>query len=318
MSALSVNLRAALASHDIPAFICCFETALLAGERAPDSLEITQQLLPPVLIAALENGEVSARDVVSLWKLVRDGMLLVVDNDLLSAINRRLVGAWRELRGPDAPLPTPLKLFVDEPTTPVSHPPVSPSPSVEPRGIPMERVVIASSFVIGTFAMSDTLGFRKNLAASSQEREFLRAVRQFFPSLRVYPNVPLRNFIAETATAQILPGRLRSYLRNAQVDVLLCTEDEDPVAGIELDSVLHDEARVQERDRMKDELFTFAGLQLVRIRATDTASVRAEDFYDLLQAKHEQLDLVRPRRLRPRRNHDMLVPAESLTRTVGF
>ncbi|MBK8358716.1 MAG: hypothetical protein IPL15_06920 [Comamonadaceae bacterium] len=61
---------------------------------------------------------------------------------------------------------------------------------------------------------------------------------------------------------------------------------------------------------MKDELFALAAIPLLRVRADDTANVRAEDFYDLLVADSETLDRLRPRRLRPRRNHDMLVPAE--------
>ncbi|WP_413912569.1 DUF2726 domain-containing protein [Candidatus Skiveiella danica] len=82
------------------------------------------------------------------------------------------------------------------------------------------------------------------------------------------------------------------------------------VACFELDSALHDDDDVRERDQLKDELFALAAIPLLRVRADDTANVRAEDFYDLLVADSETLDRLRPRRLRPRRNHDMLVPAE--------
>jgi hypothetical protein len=93
-----------------------------------------------------------------------------------------------------------------------------------------------------------------------------------------------------------------------------CTTDEDPVMGIELDSVHHDSDEVGERDGLKNLLFKLAGLPLVRIRAADTKAVRAEDFYDLLMAESNTLDTLRPRRLRPRRTHDFLVPAEVVSR----
>lgn len=98
---------------------------------------------------------------------------------------------------------------------------------------------------------------------------------------------------------------------------LLCTEDEDPIAGIELDSVHHDDPAAMERDAMKDKLFAIAGVPLVRIRAEDTSNVRAEDFYELLLAQSETLGELRPRQLQPRRNHDTLIPAGSRARRAA-
>lgn len=142
----------------------------------------------------------------------------------------------------------------------------------------------------------------------------MRAVRRYFPSLQAYPNQPLRNFIDIDKLEATVPLRARTYAWSAQVDVLLCTADEDPVMGIELDSVHHDSDEVVERDGLKNLLFKLAGLPLVRIRAADTPAVRAEDFYDLLMAESATLDTLRPRRLRPRRTHDFLVPAEVVSR----
>ena len=94
-----------------------------------------------------------------------------------------------------------------------------------------------------------------------------------------------------------MPVRARNYASSAQVDVLLCTTDEDPVLGIELDSLHHDSEEVVERDELKNHLFKLAGLPLERIRAADTRAVRSEDFYDLLMAESKTLDTLRPRRL---------------------
>ena len=128
--------------------------------------------------------------------------------------------------------------------------------------------------------------------------------------------MPLKNFIDIDKLEATAPARARKYAWLAQVDVLLCTADEDPVAGIELDSMHHDTEEAAERDELKNMLFKLAGLPLVRIRPDDEKAVRAEDFYDLLMAESKTLDALRPRRMRPRRTHDFLVPAESATRTA--
>lgn len=65
----------------------------------------------------------------------------------------------------------------------------------------------------------------------------------------------------------------------------------------------YDSEDASERDRVKNKLFKLAGSPLIRIRVDDIKAVRAEDFYDLLVAQSEKLDV-----LRPRRTHDSLVP----------
>lgn len=130
-----------------------------------------------------------------------------------------------------------------------------------------------------------------------------------------YPNLPLRNFIDIDKLEGTEPLRARGCAWSAQVDVLLCTVDEDPIAGFELDSMHHDTEDARERDELKSLLFKLAGLPLVRIRADDERAFRAEDFYDLLMAESKTLDFIRPRRMRPRRTHDMLVPADAVSRS---
>ncbi len=314
MNVTAENLRTLLEEHDVGGFLAAYE-ALVPGNdiRAIDLTAITQRIFPTVLGEKLANGGLSGEDTVRLWRLVRSGRLLVVDNDLLEGINALLDVAWREVEGPDAPLPPKLLTYREAPeaSSPARHF-ARPAAALAKEGneIPMRRIVLASAFTLGPVHLSDVMTFRKNMCASSQEREFLQAVRQFFPSLRAYPNVPLRNFMDVDGFVLRLSDRHRQYSWATQVDVLLCTDDEDPVAGFELDSVLHDSDEARERDQLKDELFSLADIPMVRIRADDTAHVRAEDFYDLLVADSEMLDRLRPRRLRPRRNHDMLIPAE--------
>lgn len=313
MNASIETLRTCLEARDISGFLEAYEamvpgTALRTGQLTG----ITQRIFPTVLRETLASGALLAADTVRLWRLVRCGRLLVVDNDLLEGINALLGAAWREVEGPDAPLPAKLLTYREAAESIPSQHSARPVVVESSDGdvVPMRRIVIASAFTLGPVHLSDVMTFRKCVCASSQEREFLQAVRQFFPGLRAYPNVPLRNFMDVDSFVLRLSERHRRYSWAAQVDVLLCTEDEDPVAGFELDSVLHDDDEVRERDQLKDELFSLAAIPLLRIRADDTSNVRAEDFYDLLVADSETLDRLRPRRLRPRRNHDMLVPAE--------
>jgi len=302
------ELRVHLESRDLGAFLAEYEIrAATAGSI--ELTTVTQRILPGVLLELFGAGRVTDEQTVQLWRLVRTGRLVMVENVLLEAINERLDTAWREVNGPDAPAPEKLLTFgPDEQSRVASRP--APSP-VHTGALPMQRIVVSSAFSIGASRLSDGLTFKKNVCLSSQEREFLKAVRQYFPSFWAYPNVPLRNFIEVDGFISRMSERHRSFSWASQVDVLLCTDDEDPVAGFELDSVLHDAEEAADRDRLKNELFEMAGIPLLRIRPDDTRNVRAEDFYDLLCAKEAELEKLRPRRLRPRRTHDMLVPAEA-------
>ncbi len=320
MNAVIENLRGLLETRDVGGFLAAYENVVPGSDvRTIDLTGITQRIFPPVLREKLANGALSGVDTLRLWRLVRSGRLLVIDNELLDGINALLDAAWREVEGPDAPFPPKLVTFRDvQESRPAQNVPRPAAAATKDGGeIPMRRIVVASAFTLGPVHLSDVLSFRKNMCASSQEREFLLAIRQYFPSLRAYPNVPLRNFMDVDGFVMRLSDRHRQYSWAAQVDVLLCTEDEDPVAGFELDSVMHDSDEACERDRLKDELFSLASMPLVRIRADDTANVRAEDFFDLLVAESEMLDRLRPRRLRPRRNHDRLIPAEVQIHRAG-
>lgn len=174
----------------------------------------------------------------------------------------------------------------------------------------VKRIVISCDFVVTHFRATDAFSFGRNLCGSHQELEFLKAVRLYFPSLVAHPNIPLRNFIQEDRVIDFTTDAQRRCLLAAKVDVLLCTQDEDPVAGVELDPDLDDSADAIARDNIKNQLFKVAGIPLIRIRAIASDHVRAEDFYSLLCNRADDLASLRPKRMRPRRSHDALVPAD--------
>ena len=308
MEPIVQTLRAHLEARDLGAFLTSYEAGA-AGSGSIEMTTVTQRVLPGVLLEQFGAGRVTDGQTVHLWRLVRSGRLVLVDDVLLEAINARLDSAWLAAYGPDATLPE--KLLTFGPDTKKRAARLPAAPQVDTGALPMQRIVVSSVFSIGATRQTDGLAFKKNVCLSNQEREFLKAVRQYFPSYWAYPNVPLKNFIDVDGFICSLSDRHRSYSRAAQVDVLLCTDDEDPVAAFELDSVHHDAEEATERDSLKEDLFRLSGIALFRIRPDDTRNVRAEDFYDLLCAQDAELDKVRPRRLRPRRTHDMLVPAST-------
>lgn len=311
-------LRELLEARDVGGFLAAYQEYRRRNDVEPAVTGLTQRMFPPLLRAAFKADKLGASDIVLLWRLVRDGRLLLVENDLLVGINLRINDAVKAVE-PDTKVPVqPLATFDDRKSDPATrHWEPGFSRPMDYASVPVievKRVAVASSFSFGTWSTVDAFDFRKNLCASRQEYEFLSAVRQYFPALRSYPNQPLRNFVDIEKLEATVPLRARNYAWSAQVDVLLCTADEDPVMGIELDSVHHDVDEVAERDELKNLLFKVAGLPLIRIRAADTGAVRAEDFYDLLMAESKTLDALRPRRLRPRRTHDFLVPADAIAR----
>lgn len=291
--------------------MCAYAAYQQEHSGEPALTALTQRVLPTQLREAFKAERLAPPTIVLLWQLVRESRLLLVEDDLMVAINLRIDEALKEV-APSGALPAPRLVTFEELQESRECPPRRAAPA-RVAAVEMRRVAVVSAFTIGTWSAVDAFDFRKNACASQQEREFLKAVRQYFPSLRAYPNLPLRNFIDIDKLEGTVPLRTRGYAWSAQVDVLLCTVDEDPIAGFESDSVHHDTEDARERDELKNLLFKLAGLPLVRIRADDERAVRAEDFYDLLMAESKTLDVIRPRRMRPRRTHDMLVPAEAFS-----
>lgn len=316
MTPAAENLRILLEHRDIDGFLEAFESYRQQYTMEPVVTALTQRVFPPLLRQAFLEDQLQPATIVLLYRMVRTDRLVLLEDDLLAGINLRINDAIRQAEPETA---TPVLPLMRAEAIKAKEMRWSPPRATDSPRVPateMKRVAIVSAFSFDTWSAVDAFDFRRNACASQQEREFLRAVRQFFPSLQAYPNMPLKNFIDIDKLEATVPARVRSYAWAAQVDVLLCTADEDPVAGIELDSVHHDTQEASARDELKNLLFKLAGLPLVRIRADDEKAVRAEDFYDLLMAESKTLDALRPRRMRPRRTHDFLVPAESATRTA--
>lgn len=248
------KLRALLEIRNVGGFLLGYQDYRARHGIDPVVTGLTQRVFPPLLRDAFTADVLDAPAIVLLWRLVRDSRLLLVENDFIVGINLRINDALKLVQ-PHMKVPVQALATFDD-LKPDSAPRrASPSSSTREADVPVtevKRLSIASAFTIGTWSAVDAFNFRKNLCASQQECEFLRAVRQFFPTSRAYPNQPLRNFIDIEKLDATVPVRARSYAWSAQVDVLICTEDEDPVLGIELDSLHHDNEEAAERDDLKN------------------------------------------------------------------
>jgi hypothetical protein len=126
------ELRAHLEARDLGAFLTDYE----AGAAHSGSIEmttVTQRILPGVLLEQFGAGRVTDAQTVQLWRLVRSGRLVLVDDVLLEAINERLHSAWLEVHGPDATLPE--KLLTLGPDTEKR---AARRPAPPPVGIPLK------------------------------------------------------------------------------------------------------------------------------------------------------------------------------------
>ncbi|CAN7494085.1 DUF2726 domain-containing protein [Polaromonas sp. LjRoot131] len=306
-------MKKRLEADDLEGFLAAYENYVLTVVFEPAAIPLTQVALPSALRRGFEKGSITALTLVTLWRLVLNGSLLLVEDDLRDMINQNIDGALKTLTTPtsDSPakaLPTIVETAQKLPDSVRRYRKPTPTPECSQ----IKRISIISTFSIRAWSASDALDFRRNLCLSNQEREFLRAIRQYFPSMQSYPNIPLRNFINLDEIGLSIPTSFREFAWQSQVDTLLCTCDEDPVAGFELDSSWHDNEGAARRDDIKNKLFQLAGLPLFRIRPADPHLVRAEDFYDLLNAE-PALETIRPRRMRPRRSHDGLAPESAET-----
>lgn len=306
-------MRRRLKADDLDGFLKAYEQYMLKVAYEPAAIPITQVDFPAALRRTLERGTVATETLVTLSRLVLHGHLLLIDDDLRELVNHHIAAAREHI----ARTTTNLRLE----QLPIYVRPEKKSPdayrvnrgSMSTDGaFQMKRISITSRFSIRCWSASDAFDFRRNLCASNQEREFLRAIRQYFPSMQAYPNIPLHSFVNLDDLGPCIPISFREFALKSRVDILVCTCDEDPVAGFELDSSWHDNGDAARRDDIKNKLFQLAGLPLFRIRHIDPSAVRAEDFYDLLSAEPD-LATLRPRRLRPRRSHDGLVPENAET-----
>lgn len=120
--------------------------------------------------------------------------------------------------------------------------------------------------------------FRKSLFNSSQEVEFFLALKRVFDTYQIYPNVGLSSILKYDSLKEFLSSKERDFFFRSSVDFVVLEPFKNylPIYFFEVDSVWHDTAEQQERDKMKDKIFAIAGVKLFRIRKLDVTISEVE------------------------------------------
>jgi hypothetical protein len=174
--------------------------------------------------------------------------------------------------------------------------------------IQTKRVVQMSWFGTAGWQSSDAFEVRRSVYRSSQERTFMRALRERFPGLLPLPNYPLDQITDLDRLRGLVPEEAWRFGRYCKLDAVLVTPIEgDPVAAFELDSRYHDSAEQQQRDQWRNLLLIAANIPLFSLRSEDPHATSVDEWYQLLT--EEVLDKINVgERLRVRDVHTSLVP----------
>jgi very-short-patch-repair endonuclease len=120
----------------------------------------------------------------------------------------------------------------------------------------------------------------KKKPISSHERKTLDILRMALPGYEVFPNMRLADVIKADKY-------LFNQIKGFHLDFVICDQNSNIVAAVELDDPTHDNQKAQERDAKKDAWLRKADIKLIRIRNPDEANnIRA------LLANFRQIDSV--------------------------
>lgn len=125
-----------------------------------------------------------------------------------------------------------------------------------------------------------------NLFKSNQEVEFFKAFIDVFPHYFTYPNVALSCLIDFDKIKDTLSKDEKIFFFAAIVDCVVFEQVNNnylPKYFFELDSFYHDNKQQHVKDKMKDNIFSVAGLKLLRIRAKNNNILTRNDFTELIK-----------------------------------
>ncbi|MEZ4912253.1 MAG: DUF2726 domain-containing protein [Saprospiraceae bacterium] len=126
---------------------------------------------------------------------------------------------------------------------------------------------------------------RISLFKSKEEQKMFLAFKRIFDTYQIYPNVALSSLIDYQKVKERLSQNEKKYFLRASVDLVVFEpfNQYEPIYFFELDSVWHDEEGAKEKDMMKDNIFSTAGLKLFRIRDKQNQKINEEEFIELVK-----------------------------------
>jgi len=95
MTPAAENLRVLLEARDIDGFLTALEAYRQQHPFEPVVTALTQRVFPPLLRTAFQEERLPAAVLVRLYRMVRSGQVVLVEDDLLVAINLHIDDAIR-------------------------------------------------------------------------------------------------------------------------------------------------------------------------------------------------------------------------------
>lgn len=125
------------------------------------------------------------------------------------------------------------------------------------------------------------------LFKSKLESEFYQALKNVFPTYFIYPNVAVSNIFEFNKIREHLDQDSKNYFLNAIVDFVVYdpTDNHTPKYFFEVDSVYHDSEKAKRNDALKNNIFSIANIELIRIRPNDQIDGNRFGFETAIRAK---------------------------------
>jgi len=147
----------------------------------------------------------------------------------------------------------------------------------------IEKTILASNLNV-EIGSSGELDFSKSIFNSPQEKELYLASKRILKNEIILPNIALSSII-NSKIIELLENKTKSFFFKSTLD--LCIVDSNtfkPKFFIELDSSWHDKPKQIENDRMKNEIFEKAGMELHRLRKKENKSM--DEIFELYIKKN--------------------------------
>lgn len=125
------------------------------------------------------------------------------------------------------------------------------------------------------------------LFKSKLESEFYQALKNVFPTYFIYPNVAVSNIFEFNKIREHLEQDSKNYFLNAIVDFVVYdpTDNHTPKYFFEVDSIYHDSEKAKRNDALKNNIFSIANIELIRIRPNDQIDGNRFGFETAIRAK---------------------------------
>lgn len=125
------------------------------------------------------------------------------------------------------------------------------------------------------------------LFKSKLESEFYQALKNVFPTYFIYPNVALSNIFDFDKIQDNLGAESKSYFFKAIIDFVVYdpVDNHNPKYFFEVDSAYHDSDKAKRNDALKDDIFSIANIELIRIRPSDQVDGNRFGFETAIRTK---------------------------------